>query len=316
MPLNYNRPSHLSNIWKTLPRYVLYMEMELRHLRYFLAVAEQRNFTRAAETLGIGQPPLSQQIRDLETEIGAQLFHRVPHGAELTAAGEAFLPEAIASLAAADNARRAAQRAARGETGRLALGFTASAAFNPMVTGMIRRFRIRWPDVELSLSEMNSNLLMERLTKGELDVAFIRPGVENPAEVRLKRMDDEPMLIALPTHHDLARHRELPLASLAGEPFILFPRTVGLSLYDDIQRACREAGFDLVVTQVAPQIPSVVNLVAAGLGVSIVPASIAKIAIEGVVYRPIKGPPLIARLALAVMKSQRSPIALNLMHLD
>ncbi|KGD86509.1 MULTISPECIES: LysR family transcriptional regulator [Rhizobium/Agrobacterium group] len=289
--------------------------MELRHIRYFLAVAEEGNFTRAAAKLGIGQPPLSQQIRILEMEIGAPLFHRVPHGAELTAAGAAFLTEARASLAAADNAVLAAQRAARGETGRLALGFTASAAFNPVVTGAIRRFRSQWPDVALALSEMNSNWLMEKLTRGEIDAAFIRPGLEDPKEVWLKRLPDEPMLVALPAHHPLAGHRQVPLAALAGEPFILFPRTVGLSLYDDIVRGCREAGFELQVTQEAPQIPSVVNLVAADLGVSIVPASIAKFAIEGVVYKPIEGPPLIARLGLAVLKAQRSPIALNLMGL-
>lgn len=289
--------------------------MELRHIRYFLAVAEEGNFTRAAAKLGIGQPPLSQQIRILEMEIGAPLFHRVPHGAELTAAGAAFLTEARASLAAADNAVLAAQRAARGETGRLALGFTASAAFNPVVTGAIRRFRSQCPDVALALSEMNSNWLMEKLTRGEIDAAFIRPGLEDPKEVRLKRLPDEPMLVALPAHHPLAEHRQVPLAALAGEPFILFPRTVGLSLYDDIVRGCREAGFELQVTQEAPQIPSVVNLVAADLGVSIVPASIAKFAIEGVVYKPIEGPPLIARLGLAVLKAQRSPIALNLMGL-
>jgi len=289
--------------------------MELRHIRYFLAVAEEGNFTRAAARLGIGQPPLSQQIRVLEMEIGAILFHRVPHGAELTAAGTAFLVEAKASLAAADNAILAAQRAARGETGRLALGFTASAAFNPLVTGAIRRFRSQWPDVALALSEMNSNWLMEKLVRGELDAAFIRPGLEDPKEVRLKRLPDEPMLIALPAHHPLAKRSRVPLSALAGEPFILFPRTVGLSLYDDIVRGCRDAGFELVVTQEAPQIPSVVNLVAADLGVSIVPASIAKLAIEGVVFRPIEGPPLIARLGLAMLKAQRSPIALNLMGL-
>ncbi|MDE1159906.1 MAG: LysR family transcriptional regulator [Neorhizobium sp.] len=294
--------------------------MELRHIRYFLAVAEQGNFTRAAGKLGIGQPPLSQQIRDLETEVGTALFHRVPHGAELTAAGEAFLPQARASLAAADAAKLSAQRAARGETGRLALGFTASAAFNPAVTGAIRRFRSAWPEVQLALTEMNSDGLMVKLMRGEIDAAFIRPGLEDPSAVRINRLADEPMMLALPANHALAGTRRPPLAAIAGEPFVLFPRTVGLSLYDDIVRGCRDAGFELVVTQEAPQIPSVINLVAAGLGVSIVPASIAKIAMEGVVYREIdhgaiEGPPLIARLGLAILKGQRSPIALNLMSL-
>jgi DNA-binding transcriptional LysR family regulator len=289
--------------------------MELRHIRYFLAVADERNFTRAAAKLGIGQPPLSQQIRDLENEIGAMLFHRVPHGAELTEAGIAFLPEASAALASAEKAKLAAQRATRGETGRLALGFTASSAFNTAVSGTIRRFRGQWPEVGLSLTEMNSNWLMEKLMREEIDVAFIRPGLEDPKNVRLKRLADEPMLIALPAHHPLARHSKVPLSALAGEPFILFPRTVGLSLYDDIVRGCRDAGFELVVTQEAPQIPSVVNLVAADLGVSIVPASIAHLVLDGVAYRPIEGPPLVARLGLAMLKGQRSRVAANMMSL-
>ena len=290
--------------------------MELRHIRYFLAVAEAGNFTRAAAKLGIGQPPLSQQIRDLEAEVGAVLFHRVPHGAELTAAGLAFLPHARAAIAAAEAARLAAQRAARGETGRLSLGFTASSAFNPAVTGAIRQFRTQWPEVALSLSEMNSDGLMLKLVRGEIDAAFIRPGLEDPKEVRLKRLPDEHMLAALPSSHPLAQRDRVRLADLASEPFVLFPRTVGLSLYDDIVQACREAGFDLLVSQEAPQIPSVVNLVAAGMGVSVVPASISKIAVEGVTYRPLEqASPLIARLGLAMLKGQRSPIALNLMNL-
>ena len=289
--------------------------MELRHLRYFLAVAEEGNFTRAAARLGIGQPPLSQQIRDLETEIGAMLFHRVPHGAELTAAGAAFLPEAKASLAAAEKARLAAQSANRGETGRLSLGFTASSAFNPVVSTTIRRFQARWPDVQLSLTEMNTLGLMQKLEHGELDATFFRPGRDDPDGIRLKRLPDEPMVVALPASHALAKRKTLPLALLAKEPFILFPRLVGLSLYDDVVRACREAGFELTVAQEAPQISSVVNLVAADLGVSIVPASISHIKLAGVAYRPIEGPPAVARLALAVLRSQRSPVTENLMSL-
>ncbi|MGO8186794.1 LysR family transcriptional regulator [Rhizobium leguminosarum] len=289
--------------------------MELRHLRYFLAVAEEGNFTRAAAKLGIGQPPLSQQIRDLEREVGAALFHRVPHGAELTAAGAAFLREAKASLAAAEKAKLAAQSANRGETGRLSLGFTASSAFNPVVSTTIRRFRARWPEVRLSLTEMNTLALMQKLERGELDATFMRPSLDDPAGIRLRRLPDEPMVIALPASHPLARRSELPLAALADEPFILFPRLVGLSLYDDVVLACRKAGFELTVAQEAPQISSVVNLVAADLGVSIVPASISQIKLEGVAYRPIEGPPAVARLALAILKTHRSPVTENLISL-
>ena len=286
--------------------------MELRHLRYFLAVAEEGNFTRAAAKLGIGQPPLSQQIRDLENEIGVALFHRVPHGAELTAAGTAFLGEAKASLAAAEKAKLVAQGTARGETGRLALGFTASSAFNPTVSGTIRKFRARWPDVRLTLTEMNSHLLMEKLVRGEVDAAFIRPGLENSKDVRMKRLADEPMLIALPSHHPLAVHPKLPISALANEAFVLFPRIVGLSLYDDVVEACRNAGFEMIVAQEAPQMPSVVNLVGADLGVSIVPTAIAQIKLAGVTYRPIEGEPLLARLGLVSMKNNRSPLIDNL----
>jgi DNA-binding transcriptional LysR family regulator len=289
--------------------------MELRHLRYFLAVAEEGNFTRAAGKLGIGQPPLSQQIRDLEREVGAALFHRVPHGAELTAAGAAFLGEAKASLAAAEKAKLAAQSANRGETGRLSLGFTASSAFNPVVSTTIRRFRARWPEVQLALTEMNTLALMQKLERGELDATFMRPGLDDPAGIRLRRLPDEPMVIALPASHPLARRSKLPLAALVDEPFILFPRLVGLSLYDDVVLACRKAGFELTVAQEAPQISSVVNLVAADLGVSIVPASISQIKLEGAAYRPIEGPPAVARLALAILKTHRSPVTENLMSL-
>ncbi|TBA92837.1 LysR family transcriptional regulator [Rhizobium ruizarguesonis] len=289
--------------------------MELRHLRYFLAVAEEGNFTRAAGKLGIGQPPLSQQIRDLEREVGAALFHRVPHGAELTAAGAAFLGEAKASLAAAEKAKLAAQSANRGETGRLSLGFTASSAFNPVVSTTIRRFRARWPEVQLSLTEMNTLALMQKLKRGELDATFMRPSLDDPTGIRLRRLPDEPMVIALPASHPLTRYPRLPLAALADEPFILFPRLVGLSLYDDVVLACRKAGFELTVAQEAPQISSVVNLVAADLGVSIVPASISQIMLEGVAYRPIEGPPAVARLALAILKTHRSPVTENLISL-
>lgn len=242
-------------------------------------------------------------------------FTACRHGAELTAAGAAFLGEAKASLAAAEKAKLAAQSANRGETGRLSLGFTASSAFNPVVSTTIRRFRARWPEVQLSLTEMNTLALMQKLERGELDATFMRPSLDDPTGIRLRRLPDEPMVIALPASHPLTRYPRLPLAALADEPFILFPRLVGLSLYDDVVLACRKAGFELTVAQEAPQISSVVNLVAADLGVSIVPASISQIMLEGVAYRPIEGPPAVARLALAILKTHRSPVTENLISL-
>ena len=150
--------------------------MELRHIRYFLAVAEEQNFTRAAARVGIGQPPLSQQIKDLEGEVGAALFHRIPRGAELTDAGRAFLDHVRAIPSQAERAVRAAQRAARGEMGSLRVGYTGSASFNPIVTGAIRSFKCASPDVDLSLEEDNTTRLIAGLREHLLDVVFLRSG--------------------------------------------------------------------------------------------------------------------------------------------
>jgi DNA-binding transcriptional LysR family regulator len=290
--------------------------MELRHLRYFLAVAEELNFTRAAARLGIGQPPLSQQIRDLEKELGTALFRRTPHGAELTGAGLAFLPEARVVLSGAERARALAQRAGRGESGQLRIGFTGSAAFNPLVSTTIRNFRRVYPGVQLSLTEMNTTGLLEMLDQQTLDVGFMRPGPSTPTDLDLLPLADEAMKIVLPASHRLAKRKRLPLAALAGEPFVLFPRGVGLSLYDEILEACRRAGFELELSQIVPQISSVVNLVAAEFGVSVVPASISQLHFAGVVYLDIDDkPPPVARLALASRAGQDGATVRNFLAL-
>lgn len=285
--------------------------MELRHIRYFQAVAQERNFTRAAAVLGIGQPPLSQQIKDLERELGATLFRRTPRGVELTEAGEAFLTEVRFVLDGAARAKTAAQRAARGETGQLRVGFTSSAAFNHVVPRMIRNFRRAYPQVHLTLEEANTRGLLEGLEARSLDACFIRPGLETPPRVSLLRFADEAMKIVLPSSHRLAGVRRLPLEALAGEPFVTFPHVAGQSLYDEIFNACRKAGFEPEASQEAPQISSVVNLVAAELGVSIVPAAIAQVAIEGVCYVDILGPAPRARLALATREEEKAAVVRN-----
>ncbi|KAB7769699.1 LysR family transcriptional regulator [Xanthomonas maliensis] len=273
--------------------------MELRHLRYFLAVAEEGNFTRAALRVGIGQPPLSQQIQTLERELGTPLFRRTHSGAELTPAGTAFLGEVRRVLADVDRAAETARRVARGESGRLRLGFTASAAFSPVVPRLIRDFRRRWPQVELLLDETNTTSLLQGLVDGRLDAAFVRYGLSTPPDLQLLRFADEPMKIAVPAAHPLAARDSAPLAALAGEPFILFPRSFGSSLYDEILAACRESGVTLHITQEAPQMSSIINLVAAELGVSVVPASTAQLQRAGVRYLDIEGRMPLARLALA-----------------
>lgn len=247
--------------------------MELRHIRYFLAVAEERHFTRAAAKVGIGQPPLSQQIKDLETEIGAALFRRLAHGAELTPAGEAFLETVQGMPALAEQGKNAARRASRGEVGSLRVGFTASAAFNPVVPSAIRAFRRAYPGVALSLAETNTIPLSQGLRDGILDAAFLRPGDTGSEGLQLRLLSEEPMMVVLPSAHPIAVHPEIELAMLKEEPLLLFPRASGSMMFDAIFAACREAGFEPELGQSSPQITSLVNLVAAGLGFSIVPAS-------------------------------------------
>ncbi len=285
--------------------------MELRHLRYFLAVAEELNFTRAARRIGIGQPPLSNQIRDLEDEIGAPLFRRMPHGVELTEAGQVFLPEARAIVAKAGQAKTLALRAARGELGRLRVGFTGSAAFSPIVPSSVRSFRRTYPEIDLTLEEAHTTRLLERLGAEELDAVFIRPGHADPPAFRSHTLGEEAMVIALPSGHPLAEAENLPLSSLADEPFVLFPRTAGPSLFDGIIAACRHAGFEPILGQIAPQITSIANLIAVELGVSVVPSAVAQIRVPGVTYVPIAGNGPVARLTLATRRDERSAVVQN-----
>lgn len=275
--------------------------MELRHVRYFLVLADELNFTRAAARLGIGQPPLSQQIRDLEREVGVQLFRRVPRGAQLTDAGRVFLdgvrtlPDQVAS------AVHLAQRAARGEIGSVRVGFTGSAVFNDIVPSTIRLFRRALPDVELTLQEANSNHLAGALRDGGLDVAFLRPDAVSLDGLSVHLVDSESMIAAVPAGFS-ARHGvsgAIGLGELSGEPFILTPRHLGPTLVDVVLRSCREAGFDPVLGQTAPQIPAVLALVAADLGVTVVPSSMRQAAIGGVEYIALSDVRSVANLAVA-----------------
>ncbi|MGN6086464.1 LysR family transcriptional regulator [Trinickia sp.] len=278
--------------------------MELRHIRYFLAVAEERNVTRAAEKLGIGQPPLSQQIHALEAELDVRLFRRTGHGVVLTEAGETFLVDARRLLESAGQAIANAQSAGRGETGQLNIGFTGSAAFNPIVPRMTRQFRQSYPGVTLTLSEGNTAELLDDLKAGRVDVAFVRLGAQSPAGMTFHHIAAERMRLVLPATHRLARKQRIKLEMLAGEPFVLLPRDVSPTLHDVIVGACRQAGFEPVLGQQAPQLSSVVNFVAAEFGVSLVPASVCQIQVEGVVYADVAGANITIRLALA---SQAQP---------
>jgi DNA-binding transcriptional LysR family regulator len=287
------------------------MMMELRHIRYFLAVAEERHFTRAAAKVGIGQPPLSQQIKDLEAEVGAALFHRLAHGAELTEAGKVFLAGVKEMPLIAERATMAARRAARGETGSLRVGFTSTATFNVVVPSAIRTFRRAYPEIHLTLEEANTTRLITGLREGTLDVVFLRPGTSGTEELQLRRLSDDPIVVALPKRHPAAALEEIDLAILKDDPFLLFPREIAPTLYDTIVDACRKAGFQPVIGQVAPHITSIVNLVAAELGVSLVPAAMMQLRVTGIVYRQIAGQSPTTRLALAYRRGETSPVVRN-----
>jgi DNA-binding transcriptional LysR family regulator len=263
--------------------------MELRHLRYFVAVAEEGHVTRAAERLGMQQPPLSQQIQALERELAVQLFRRKPRGVELTDAGHALLDDARAILAHVDHAFATTRRTARGEQGRIAIGFTSSAPFHPFVPRVIRAFREAYPLVALTLDESGTTELIDDLRNERVDAAFIRTPVADPMGITVNPLLEEAMLVALPATHALAASdTELQLASLAAETFIVYRRPSGPGLYDAIFAACHAAGFSPIVGQEAPRIVSTLNLVAAGLGIAVVPASLARMQMDGVVYRPLR----------------------------
>jgi DNA-binding transcriptional LysR family regulator len=285
--------------------------MELRHIRYFLAVAEEHHFTRAAAKVGIGQPPLSQQIKDLETEVGAPLFYRLAHGAELTAAGAAFLEGVKEMPALVERAIKSAQRASRGETGSLRVGFTASSAFNAVVPAVIRAFRRAYADVDLTLEETNTARLVAGLQDGSLDAVFLRPSAAGNDAFQLRLLSEEAMLVALPSSHPASAQQEVDLATLSEEPFLLFPRPIGPTLYDTVVGACRAAGFEPVISQIAPQLASIITLVAAEQGVAIVPASMSQLQVAGVAYRPMTGQAPTARIALAYRRGETSAIVRN-----
>jgi DNA-binding transcriptional LysR family regulator len=283
--------------------------MELRHLRYFVAVAEELHFGRAAERLRIAQPPLSRQIRDLEREIGSPLFERVPRGVELTPAGRAFLPEARLTLAQAERAQRSAQRAARGETGRLRIGFVEAATHSGILPDVLSFFRAHLPSVGLSLFELDASRQAEAFQEGRIDVGLLHsPPLDAARWLRVEPFYTEPVILALPRTHALAARVRLTLAALAGESFVSVPRVVAPEMYDDILSRCRAAGFSARIVQEAAGWHTLASLVSAGVGVGFVPRSIAEFQQSGVMYRPVRALDVEMSLVAVWKRAERSPV--------
>jgi DNA-binding transcriptional LysR family regulator len=285
--------------------------MELRHLRYFVAVAEELHFTRAAERLGIKQPPLSCQIRQLERELGTSLFRRLTRGVELTEAGALLLDEARGILDQVERIKAAVQSRARGETGCVRLGFADATCVQPLVPGLIRAYHQRYPSVLIMPEQSETLLLVAGLRSGMIDVAFVRPPLSDGEGVEVAPLVEEPMVIVLPESHPRAGDRSMPLAALAEETLILFPRTLGPGLHDAIIASCQRAGFSCKLGPEAPQTTSTIHMVAAGYGVSIVPQSFAQIHLAGIAYIRIEGEAPRAPIGLAFRRGDHSTIVRN-----
>lgn len=262
--------------------------IELRHLRYFTAVAEELHFGRAAERLGIAQPPLSQQIKSLETLVGYALFERRPQ-VRLTTAGEALLEVARRTLAQVEEGLELTRRAGRGEAGRITVGFAASI-LTTALPEILRTYREQFPGIELRLRELSSAAQAEALADGSIDVGFVREAVTQSSDLVCEPILREEFVAVLPPAHPLGEHKELPLNDIAEEPFVHFPRAVAPALFDQIADACGRAGFRPRVVQEAQEWLTILGLVEAGLGVSLVPASFCRLRWGGVQYRPLAPP--------------------------
>jgi DNA-binding transcriptional LysR family regulator len=297
------------------------MEMDLRQLRYFIVVAEEQHITRAAERLGMQQPPLSQRIKAIERELDVQLFHRKARGIKLTDAGRALLEKARMMLAQFDQAIETTRRTARGEQGRIRLGVTPTGPFHPFVPRLIRSFRRIYPLVSLTLEEHTSNELVEHLRNERIDAAFIRTRPADPQGLVFNPLLDEELVVALPEDHVLAgdhtkRDKPLPLKALVGETFLIQGSQHGLGMYASTIAACRAAGFNPKIGHESPRLASTLSLVAIGLGVSIVPASLRRMHMDGVAYHRLKDSThLKAPLILASRRGDPSAVVRQFLNL-
>jgi len=286
-----------------------YHSVETRLLRAFVGLAEELHFGRAAARLGIAQPQLSVQIRSLETMLGARLFDRDRRHVALTEVGGEFVPEAQAILARIAMARRRVQSLARGEAGCLTVGFTGSAPLNPVMRGIIGRFRRQWPHVALSLAEMSTTAQFSGLVEGKIDAGFLRPGPGAVSDLlTVLTVSREPLVVVLPADHSLAERESLSIAELAGQSFILHPRERGPGLYDTIIGLCAAAGFRPSVDIEVHQLPTIVSLAATGLGISIVPEALSNAAMEGARFIPLRDRGAQVTLAVAFRHRDDRPV--------
>jgi DNA-binding transcriptional LysR family regulator len=281
--------------------------MELRHLRYFIAVAEELSFTRAAERLYMAQPPLSTQIRALEQELEAQLFERDKRRVFLTQAGRHFLERARGILAAVETAKGEARSAASGEIGSIALGYTATSMLSSVLPTAIREFQREHPMLSLGLQEMTSLDQLDGVHAQALDIGILRrPDVVVPSGVVIEEWYQAPLVAAVPASNPLSA-APIRISDLRDQPMILYPRHAGIGLYWKVQELCAKAGFRPNMVQEARDASTIIGLVAAGVGIALVPADTECIRLEGVVYQRLLDKGAVATLHLAYRDNDRNP---------
>ena len=283
--------------------------MELRHLRYFVAVAEELHFGRAAARLFIVQPSLSQQIQQLEEELGLPLLRRTKRSVELTDAGKVFLTEARKVLDQVQEAKRATQRASRGEIGRLVVGYISSSTYD-LLPITLSAYRERFPEIDVALRELTTQEQIRALEGEVIQVGLLRLPINDPT-LQVEVIRREPIVCVLPEGHPLALHKQIAMPLLANEPFVLQSRQRGGGYYAQLINLCLTSGFSPNVIQEVTEMHTIVSLVAAGMGISLVPLSIKNIRSQGVVYRKLEGAEVLTEMAVAWLRNSRSTIVQN-----
>ncbi len=290
--------------------------MEFRHLRYFLTVAQELHFTRAAEKLNIGQPPLSQQIQSLEGELGVKLFNRTRRSVALTEAGEHLVIQAKEILRLSGNLQAELRDIEQGKRGELRIGFTTTGLFVDELSQPLKTYRRHYPDVRISLSEMYSRQQFDALLQQEIDIGYVRltPGTrQDGLDIRILRRDR--LCVVLPEDHPQATADSLPIATMRNASFIFYPETSGAAVPALVRRLCQRAGFTPTVVQEAAEVLTHIGLVAAGVGISVLPRPVDSLRPGGVVFIPLADDDAELCMALVTRSEERNMRILNYLNL-
>ncbi|NJO43615.1 MAG: LysR family transcriptional regulator [Cyanobacteria bacterium CRU_2_1] len=280
--------------------------MELRQIKYFVTVAEELHFGRAAELLHLSQPALSKQIQALEDSLDVQLLERTKHWVRLTIAGQKFLETAYRILHEVEEGIQVTRQVADGEMGRLRIGFTEATLFS-LAPGIVKTYREQYPQVELILTSGGTEAHVEALRTHQIDLGFVYLPIREPS-LSIHPLFEEVYIAALPTSHRLARQKQIALQSLANEPLIFYPRSLAPVLYANFIKCCEQAGFVPNIVQEAEFAQTRLGLAAAGVGITFVLSDMQSLSAKGVVYRPLIGNFLMLKLALAWRKNESSPV--------